>query len=154
MAKKKKDTPKKVVANEVVEEKEVIEGDIVDLMKEVSMQEEVSTVLDDIKINENEETVEDKNEVTEVNENNETVENISAEGDNGIIEITVNEPTNDEVCVSENLEQISEKIESILENISVDEVIEDVRNNNDTKPIMTYKQMMGYDWNGQNFDYV
>lgn len=154
MAKKKKDTPKKVVANEVVEEKEVIEGDIVDLMKEVSMQEEVSTVLDDIKINENEETVEDKNEVTEVNENNETVENISAEGDNEIIEITVNEPTNDEVCVSENLEQISEKIESILENISVDEVIEDVRNNNDTKPIMTYKQMMGYDWNGQNFDYV
>lgn len=41
-------------------------------------------------------------------------------------------------------------------NLEIDKLIEEVHKNNDcncnSKPRMSWQQMMGYDWNGQNFE--
>lgn len=142
MAKKKKDTPKKVVANEVVEE------NIVDLMKEVSMQEEVDTIVEETIMKDNDATSQEQNNVEQVNDNSDITEKYIDNED------SIEESITDKLDNLEKICEIEEKIDSIINNVSVDEIIEDVKNNNDTKPRMTYKQMMGYDWNGQNFDYV
>lgn len=166
MAKKKKDTPKKVVANEVVEE------NIVDLMKEVSMQEEVDTIVEESIMKDNDATSQEQNNVEQVNDNSDITEKyidnedsieesisdklgeLKETVDTTMNNVLVDDSITDKLDNLEKICEIEEKIDSIINNVSVDEIIEDVKNNNDTKPRMTYKQMMGYDWNGQNFDYV
>lgn len=146
MAKKKKDvSSKKVAIDEVIEEKDTVKENFVDLMKEVSMQEEVNHPIDEVE--------EQKNDIVEVNESEKVMDDILVV-DNKERKDVFEDLIADNIVELVKAEQISEKIDSILENISVDKVIEDTKNNNDTKPRMTYRQMMGYDWNGQNFDYV
>lgn len=119
MAKKKKEVVEQVSTNEVQE-------DIVDMMKEVSMQPEVETPIEIVE----EEVIE-----------NEVPEEVAEEVEEDLIEE-----------VKETEEVISEPETDFV----IDKIIEDAKKNNDCdcnpKPRMSYRQMMGYDWNGQNFD--
>lgn len=132
MAKKKKEVVEQVSTNEVQE-------DIVDMMKEVSMQPEVETPTEIVE----EEVIE-----------NEAPEEVAEE----VVENEV--PEEVETVVEEDLiEEVKETEEVISEpetDFVIDKIIEDVKKNNDCdcnpKPRMSYRQMMGYDWNGQNFD--
>jgi len=135
MAKKKKEVVEQVSTNEVQE-------DIIDMMKEVSMQPEVEIPTEVV------EEVVSENEITE--EVEAVVEEDSVE------EVIKNEiPTEVETVGEEN--SVEEKAIGEHEtDFVIDKIIEDVKKNNDCdynpKPRMSYKQMMGYDWNGQNFD--
>lgn len=148
MAKKKKDTPKKAVVNEVVEEKDTVKENFVDLMKEVSMQEEVDTIVEESDIKDIDVTSQEQNNSGQVNNNSDIIEKDIENED------SIEESISDKLNELEKMTEIEEKMDSMVNSISIDEVIDDVKNNNDTKPRMTYRQMMGYDWNGQNFDYV
>lgn len=127
MAKKKKEVVEQVSTNEVQE-------DIVDMMKEVSMQPEVETPTEIVEEEVPEEVAE---EVVE----NEIVEEV---------ETVVEEDSIEEV------KEIEEVIDEPETDFAIDKIIEDAKKNNDCdcnpKPRMSYRQMMGYDWNGQNFD--
>lgn len=172
MAKKKKDTPKKAVVNEVVEEKDTVKENFVDLMKEVSMQEEVDTIVEESDIKDIDVTSQEQNNSGQVNDNSDIIEKdienedsieesisdklneLEKTVDSIMTDVLVDDSISDNLNKLEKMTEIEEKMDSMVNSISIDEVIDDVKNNNDTKPRMTYRQMMGYDWNGQNFDYV
>lgn len=113
--------------------------DIVDVMKEISMQPDVEI---------EEEPVEELNNFTlDVNFSDNTIENLKEhELEDGSIDMT-----------NESDEEIIKLSHDMLENNEVDqlsEMFETIKENNKPKKRMTYNQMMGYDWNGQNFDNV
>lgn len=135
MAKKKKEVVEQVSTNEVQE-------DIIDMMKEVSMQPEVEIPTEVV------EEVVSENEITE--EVEAVVEEDSVE------EVIKNEIPTEVETVGEEKSVEEKAIGEHETDFVIDKIIEDVKKNNDCdcnpKPRMSYKQMMGYDWNGQNFD--
>lgn len=138
MAKKKKEVVEQVETNEIQE-------DIIDMMKEVSMQPEVDVPTDEevidesngLEIIENETPEETTKEIVEQEISEDAIENESEE-------IVNDKLTKDEHDTSKD------------NNLEIDKLIEEVHKNNDcncnSKPRMSWQQMMGYDWNGQNFE--
>lgn len=155
----------KVASNTQEIKKEAVEEEnIVELMKEVSMQEEVELPAKEIKV-----------EVEEVFE--EPILIGGGADEEPIIEEVVEEKVDEEPIIEEVVEEpilIGGEVKPIEEEVSIDKMIEEaktteevkeevkpveepkkeVKVNNNTKPRMTYQQMMGYEWNGQNFEYV
>lgn len=141
MAKKKKEVVEQVETNEIQE-------DIIDMMKEVSMQPEVDVPTDEevidesngLGIIENETPEETTKEIVEQEISEDAIENESEE----IVNDKLTEETKDEHDTSKD------------NNLEIDKLIEEVHKNNDcncnSKPRMSWQQMMGYDWNGQNFE--
>ena len=141
MAKKKKEVVEQVETNEIQE-------DIIDMMKEVSMQPEVDVPTDEevidesngLEIIENETPEETTKEIVEQEISEDAIENESEE----IVNDKLPEETKDEHDTSKD------------NNLEIDKLIEEVHKNNDcncnSKPRMSWQQMMGYDWNGQNFE--
>ena len=141
MAKKKKEVVEQVETNEIQE-------DIIDMMKEVSMQPEVDVPTDEevidesngLEIIENETPEETTKEIVEQEISEDAIENESEE----IVNDKLTEETKDEHDTSKD------------NNLEIDKLIEEVHKNNDcngnSKPRMSWQQMMGYDWNGQNFE--
>ena len=141
MAKKKKEVVEQVTTNEIQE-------DIIDMMKEVSMQPEVDVPIDEevidesngLEIIENETPEETTKEIVEQEISEDAIENESEE----IVNDKLPEETKDEHDTSKD------------NNLEIDKLIEEVHKNNDcncnSKPRMSWQQMMGYDWNGQNFE--
>lgn len=119
--------------------------DIVEVMKEISMQPDVEIEEEPV---EEVEPVEELNNFTlDVNLSDNTIENLKEhELEYGSIDMT-----------NESDEEIIKLTHDMLENNEVDqlsEMFETIKENNKPKKRMTYNQMMGYDWNGQNFDNV
>lgn len=141
MAKKKKEVVEQVTTNEIQE-------DIIDMMKEVSMQPEVDVPTDEevidesngLEIIENETPEETTKEIVEQEISEDAIENESEE----MVNDKLPEEIKDEHDTSKN------------NNLEIDKLIEEVHKNNDcncnSKPRMSWQQMMGYDWNGQNFE--
>lgn len=141
MAKKKKEVVEQVATNEIQE-------DIIDMMKEVSMQPEVNVPTDEeiidesngLEIIENETPEETTKEIVEQEISEDAIEDESEE----IVNDKLPEETKDEHDASKD------------NNLEIDKLIEEVHKNNDcncnSKPRMSWQQMMGYDWNGQNFE--
>lgn len=141
MAKRKKEVVEQVATNEIQE-------DIIDMMKEVSMQPEVNVPTDEevidesngLEIIENEAPEETTKEIVEQEISEDAIENESEE----IVNDKLSEETKDEHDTSKD------------DNLEIDKLIEKVHKNNDfncnSKPRMSWQQMMGYDWNGQNFE--
>lgn len=137
MAKKKKEVVEQVTTNEIQE-------DIIDMMKEVSMQPEVDVPTDEKVIDESNglEIIENETpeEIVEQEISEDAIENESEE----IVNDKLPEETKDEHDTSKD------------NNLEIDKLIEEVHKNNDcncnSKPRMSWQQMMGYDWNGQNFE--
>ena len=141
MAKRKKEVVEQVATNEIQE-------DIIDIMKEVSMQPEVNVPTDEevidesngLEIIENEAPEETTKEIVEQEISEDAIENESEE----IVNDKLSEETKDEHDTSKD------------DNLEIDKLIEKVHKNNDcncnSKPRMSWQQMMGYDWNGQNFE--
>ena len=141
MAKKKKEVVEQVATNEIQE-------DIIDMMKEVSMKpevvvsayEEINDESNDLEIIKNETPEETTKEIVEQEISEDAIENESEE----IVNDKLPEETKDEHDTSKD------------NNLEIDKLIEEVHKNNDcncnSKPRMSWQQMMGYDWNGQNFE--
>ena len=141
MAKKKKEVVEQEATNEIKE-------DIIDMMKEVSMQPEVNVPTDEevidesngLEIIENETPEETTKEIVEQEISEDAIEDESEE----IVNDKLPEETKDEHDASKD------------NNLEIDKLIEEVHKNNDcncnSKPRMSWQQMMGYDWNGQNFE--
>lgn len=133
MAKKKKEVVEQVETNEIQE-------DIIDMMKEVSMQPEVDVPTDEEVIDESNGLEIIENETPEET----TKEIVEQEISEEIVNDKLTEETKDEHDTSKD------------NNLEIDKLIEEVHKNNDcncnSKPRMSWQQMMGYDWNGQNFE--
>lgn len=125
--------------------------DIVDIMKEISMQPDVEIEEIDTKeesVEEVEPVEEVNNFILDVNLSDNTIENLKEyELEDGSIDMT-----------NASDEEIIKLTHDMLENNKVgqlSEMFEEIKNkdcNCKQKPRMTYNQMMGYDWNGTNFD--
>lgn len=140
MAKKKKEVVEQVSTNEIQE-------DIIDMMKEVSMKPEVD-------IPTNEEVVSESNHSEKID--SEMPEEINKESIEQEISEKVIENETEEIVNDKLTEEIKDDEVSKDDNLGIDKLIEEVHKNNNcncnSKPRMTWQQMMGYDWNGQNFE--
>lgn len=129
MAKKKKEVVEQVTTNEIQE-------DIIDMMKEVSMQPEVDVPTEEIA---------------------EDVDESICDGD--VVPVIEEDVVKTDIVIEDTITPIVNLSHEILQSnnsIEIDKLIEEVHKNNDcncnSKPRMSWQQMMGYDWNGQNFE--
>lgn len=142
----------------------VKEEDFIELMKEVSVQPAVEIKSDEEDIiaeqNSNEEIAEDKEEI--INKEDKKIEfeaDLSDEYDS-----LKNEEGNIDLTKMSMDKFIEVAHEIIDKNSNIAEVLDEAKKASDDKikncnckkekPRMTYNQMMGYDWNGQNFSEV
>ena len=141
MAKKKKEVVEQVATNEIQEDiNDMIKQQTKQPQLDLSTDEEVIDESNGLEIIENETPEETTKEIVEQEISEDAIENESEE----IVNDKLPEETKDEHDTSKD------------NNLEIDKLIEEVHKNNDcncnSKPRMSWQQMMGYDWNGQNFE--
>lgn len=162
MAKKKKEVVEQVATNEIQE-------DIIDMMKEVSMQPEVDVPTEEI-AEDVDESICDGDVVPVIEEDVVKTDIVIEDTITPLVSIDLTNEQLDKIddfkqedgsydmreTTIDEIVNLSHEILQSNNSIEIDKLIEEVHKNNDcncnSKPRMSWQQMMGYDWNGQNFE--
>lgn len=162
MAKKKKEVVEQVTTNEIQE-------DIIDMMKEVSMQPEVNVPTEEIAEGVDE-SIYDGDVVPVIEEDVVKTDIVIEDTITPLVSIDLTNEQLDKIddfkqedesydmreATIDEIVNLSHEILQSNNSIEIDKLIEEVHKNNDcncnSKPRMSWQQMMGYDWNGQNFE--
>lgn len=162
MAKKKKEVVEQAATNEIQE-------DIIDMMKEVSMQPEVDVPTKEI-AEDVDESICDGDVVPVIEEDVIKTDIVIEDTITPLVSIDLTNEQLDKIddfkqedgsydmreATIDEIVNLSHEILQSNNSIEIDKLIEEVHKNNDcncnSKPRMSWQQMMGYDWNGQNFE--